>query len=354
MDSTDMKKQIMEQGKSALLSVEKSKAEITRTANSIKSFERFIFSGAGDKYIVPLISQFLWRKLSDKPVEVIHSRTLADYVPKYVDSKTCCIFLTQSGKTRDTIDAIKEVKKRGAKCIAITNLIGDGGVYELCDIVRTHTATYPEKATPSTGTFQASLAVLNQIIIEAFGDKNWSDTHEEILHMVDKLSTDENLISWSEKTTEKMLDYEGQSFYFLGDGPRFPVARKAAMIMWYEGAKNDACPVETEDFVHSLIETLEEENKHKKPMVVLQPLESHMTDFSYDQLEQIKKMWSERSELFVANPFEFCDEIKGEMGNLLSPALYGVQTIWLSYHFAVKRGVDPGVTHMVGKIRSGS
>lgn len=354
MDSTDMKQQIMEQGKSALMSLEQSKDEITEVARSLKDFDRFIFSGAGDKYIVPLISQFLWRRLSDRPVDVIHSRTLADYVPKYVDKKTCCIFLTQSGKTRDTLDAIKEVKRKGARCIAITNLKGDGGVHEMCDIIQTHTVTYPERATPSTGTFQASLAVLNQLIIEAFGTEAWADAHMEILHTVDRLSTDNKLMSWSEKTAEEMMKYDGTSFYFLGDGPRYPVARKAAMIMWYEGAKHDACSVETEDFVHSLIETLEEENKSKKPLVLLQPLPAHLSEFSRDQLQRIKKMWSERAPLFIVNPFEFCNAPGGEMGDLLSPALYGVQTVWLSYHFALKRGVDPGLTRMVGKIRSGS
>ena len=354
MDSTSMSRQIMEQGKSAVLSLERSAAEITRVAEELKDFDKFILSGAGDKYIVPMISQFLWRRLSDRPVDVIHSRTLADYVPRYVGRDTCCIFLTQSGKTKDTIDAINQVAMRGAKCIAITNLKEKEGVHNLCETVRTHTVTYPEKATPSTGTFHSSLAVMNEIIIQAFGDKRWGEAHREVLRIADSLSKNKELIQWSESTAKEMLKHDGSSFYFIGDGPRFPVAKKAATIMFYEGAKHDACAVETEEFVHSLIETLEDENRHKKPMVVLQPLKSQITDFSYRQLESIKKMWWEKAPMFVVNPFDFCEEVGGEAGNLLSPPLYAVQTIWLAFHFAMARGVDPGVTHMVGKVRSGS
>ncbi len=132
-DSTNMKANIESQGRSIALTIKNEIEALKQVVSKVSVCKKFIFSGCGDKYIVPLITEFIWKKYVDKPLDVMHSRILADYKPK-IDKDTCIIFLSQSGTTADVLDAFNYAKQNQSWIVCITNLKEEkpNSLVELC------------------------------------------------------------------------------------------------------------------------------------------------------------------------------------------------------------------------------
>ncbi|MFX0096581.1 MAG: SIS domain-containing protein [Candidatus Hodarchaeota archaeon] len=367
-DSLNMKDNILTQGESVIKTLKNEIKNASEASELISKCERVLLTGAGDKYLIPMISEYLWQYFTHKPIRVIHSRILADYGIKE-GRGTCVIFISQSGKTGDTIDAVKRVVPEGIKAIGITNLRerSSGTLYQIEDhggiVLKTHTILYPEKPTPSTATFHSTLALLNVLLLYALHreGKGVEELIEkqtrEIPVLIDELSRSRNVIKWGIEKAGGFLEFSGSSFYVVGDGPRYPIARKQALIMLMEACKQDACAVEAEEFPHSLIETLEPENRNKKPLILLKPREDFISKPISKQLEFIERVWKKyggENRFLDVDPFNFTDyEISGYAGNLLTPPLYIIPLEWFTYYYAIAQEIDPGKTKLVGKIRGG-
>ncbi len=362
-DSKNMKQEIGDQGLSIKLTIEKELENIKEISKKVKKSGKFIFSGCGDKYIVPLASEYLWKNISKKPLDVLQSWTLKNYPPKYLDKNTCIVLVSQSGTTYDTVEVCELAIEKGCNVVALTNLKEDkdGSLVELCEdyekgyVMRMHTKSYPERSLPSTGSFHSSLAVLNLFTLFVNGSP------DEFLHLqtnyipkiVHELSTLDGIKKWAGEYSQKLRKFD--NFYVVGDGPRYTVARKQARIMMMEGVKTNACDVEGEEFVHSLIETLESKSN---PLILLKPLIDWKDSFQV--FKMVKKFWgkySDKNMVVIIDPFRYLGAksrqlFSGIEGNILSPFLYAPQLEWLSYYLALEKGMDPSIGTLVKKVRS--
>ena len=88
-----------------------------------------------------------------------------------------CIVVSQSGETSDTLEALKEAKRRGAKTMAVTNVVGSSIAREADQVVYTYAG--PEIAVASTKAYTTQLIVM--LLLSMY-----------ISHLVGKLS-DERL-----------------------------------------------------------------------------------------------------------------------------------------------------------------
>ncbi|MBR9680646.1 MAG: SIS domain-containing protein [Candidatus Altiarchaeota archaeon] len=339
MDSTDMRSHILKQGISAKKTLEQNKLKVENFAADAE-FDRIIINGAGDKYLIGLTASYLWRKLGREPLDVLHSRDLAENQP-YMDENTLVIYLSQSGKTEDTMRAAKAANKAGAQSLVITNLrepVKDS-LWFLKDtgpVFTTHTEIYPEVALPSTMTYHSTLSLLWHTLGELAG----KDIYSKLLVSAEKvheLSIDQITERHARETAEKLSKYSSR--YVFGDGPRYGLARKLGLIMFMEGVKVNAFPLETEDFLHSAIETLEHENKDKLPLVIFNPPKTHGF---YKHSEKVAKFWEDFAPVY---------RIEAPTNDEFSVQSQMVMPTWIAYHEAILRGVDPGVSHLVNKVR---
>jgi glucosamine--fructose-6-phosphate aminotransferase (isomerizing) len=217
-------------------------------------------------------------------------------------------------------------------------------------LLNTWTEIYPEEPLPSTATFHTSLVLLNIFtLLIAKQEKALDMQINQIPKIVDVLSRSDKLKDYSKSLAIKLKTVE--NFYVVGDGVRYPVARKAARIMFMEGVKTNACDVEGEEFVHSLIEVVE-----RKPnmLLLLKPLE--FWDSSTKIYKMIKNIWPKKL-LIEIDPFEFLHAdfksmFSSEEGELLSPFIYIIPLEWISYYLALIKKIDPGAAKIVKKVRS--
>jgi len=351
-DSTNMRKFILEQGRAVKATIDENREKVA--ALRFLDFKHIILSGCGDKFAVPLACQYLYKAFGGKPLEVIHSRTLADYPPECLGPETLVIFLTQSGRTKDTLDAVDVAVGKGCKLMAITNLQADPnnigeGIWRIADhngiVFNTSTTIYPEKPTPSTQTFHSSMVLLWMVLAE-LAKKDISKELGRISLMVDELTV-KNEAKWKKlaKQFGRMLPA-----YFMGDGPRYGMAYKSAMIMAMEGVKEDSAAVMTEEFLHSSIETLEKDNRKKHSLVIFMPPQYGPLR---EHAEKVAKLWEKRAgraKVLRIEPVKIsADPV---LDDLLSPITQMIPIEWLTYWSARFRGTDPGKTEMVKKVRS--
>ncbi|MEO0281745.1 MAG: hypothetical protein ABIN05_05290, partial [candidate division WOR-3 bacterium] len=217
--------------------------------------------------------------------------------------------------------------------------------------IRTHTEIYPEEPLPSTSTFHTSLAALNLFSLSVNNNRSRIAEIQTnyIPKMIDVLSRSEKLMDFSKNVAKKLKSED--NFYVLGDGPRYVSAKKAARIMFMEGSKVNAYDIESEEFIHSLIETIE-----GKPnfMFLLKPLD--FWDKPMQLYKIIKNKWP-KNKLLEIDPFEFLDAdtktiFSSDDADIFSPFIYTVPLEWIGYYLALIKGKDPGRGKLVNKIRS--
>ena len=111
----------------------------------------------GTAYHAGLVGKFYIEKLARMLVEVDLASEFR-YRDPIIDDKTLTIFISQSGETSDTLAAMKESKQRGAKTLAITNVIGSSIAREADQVL--YTIAGPEIAVASTKAYTTQLILM--------------------------------------------------------------------------------------------------------------------------------------------------------------------------------------------------
>lgn len=119
--------------------------------------KRIIITACGTSWHSGLIGKYMIEELARIPVDVEYASEFR-YRNPIVDSETLVIVISQSGETADTLAALLEAKKRGARTIGLVNVVGstisrevDGGLYLRCG---------PEIGVASTKAFTSQVAAL--------------------------------------------------------------------------------------------------------------------------------------------------------------------------------------------------
>ncbi len=105
------------------------------TPQQLRSVDRIILTGCGTSWHAALVGEYLIEELARIPVEVEYASELRYRNPP-IDRDTLVFGITQSGETADTLAALREMKRKGHRTLAICNVVGssiaqaaDGGVY---------------------------------------------------------------------------------------------------------------------------------------------------------------------------------------------------------------------------------
>ena len=97
--------------------------DISLTAEYIQAVSRIFIIACGSSYHVGMVSKYNWERLMRRPVEVCLASEFR-YSDPLVDEHSLVIVISQSGETLDTMAAMREAKRRGARTLAIVNVVG--------------------------------------------------------------------------------------------------------------------------------------------------------------------------------------------------------------------------------------
>lgn len=152
------------------------------------------------------------------------------YRDPIIDEKTLCIFISQSGETADTIAALKLSKEKGARTLAISNVIGSSITREADYSIYTHAG--PEIAVASTKAYTSQVVLLVLLSIYfadllGFDNDEVQNLKKEILELPKKieetLKTSETIKEFSKKV------YQEKDIFFIGRGIDETVAKEGSL-----------------------------------------------------------------------------------------------------------------------------
>ena len=195
-----------------------------------KQVERIVITACGTSWHSALIGEYMLEEMARIPVEVEYASEFR-YRNPVVDPRTLVIGISQSGETADTLAAIREAKRRGARTVGLVNVVGstiarevDGGIY-------LHAG--PEVGVASTKAFTSQVAALALVTLRLARLRNLSILQgrqfiealrrlpEQIADILERSADIEELADRFLKSTSNAL--------YLGRGVNFPVALEGAL-----------------------------------------------------------------------------------------------------------------------------
>ena len=204
--------------------------ELAWDAAYLNSFNKIYIVACGTAYHAGLVGKYYIEKLARVLVEVDVASEFR-YRDPIVDDKTLLVVVSQSGETSDTLAALKESKRRGAKTLAITNVVGSSIAREADQVV--YTWAGPEIAVASTKAYTTQLVLFFMLALymaEIKGAIAPTRTAQLVTQLLEIPTQVSEILSDVEpiKTFAKQYGFNEDVFY-IGRGLDYSVSLEGAL-----------------------------------------------------------------------------------------------------------------------------
>ena len=135
---------------------------ITLTEEQIRGISKICIIACGSAYHVGVVAKYVLEKTTRKPVEVDLASEFR-YRQPIIDESVLVLVISQSGETADTLAAMREAKKLGARVLSIVNVVGSSIATDSDDVI--YTWAGPEIAVATTKAYSTQLAVIYLIAL---------------------------------------------------------------------------------------------------------------------------------------------------------------------------------------------
>jgi glucosamine--fructose-6-phosphate aminotransferase (isomerizing) len=205
-------------------------SEMELSDADLQAVDRVVILACGTSWHSGLVGKFMIEHLARLPVEVDYGSEYR-YRDPIVSPRTLAVVITQSGETADTLAALREAKKRGARSVAICNVVGSMATRESDGTVYTHAG--PEIGVASTKAFTSQLVALHLLALhlaQVRGTLSPDDLrpHLEALTQLPLLMEDALKTEGQIEEIAKRF-YQRSDFLFLGRGIQYPIALEGAL-----------------------------------------------------------------------------------------------------------------------------
>ncbi len=311
--------------------------ELNFTKEYLSSLNKIYFVACGTAMHVGLVGKNIMEKLCRIPTEVDVASEFR-YRNPLVDDKTLCIFISQSGETADTIAALKLCKEKGAKTLAISNVIGSSITREADYSIYTHAG--PEIAVASTKAY-TSQVILVAILAIYFAEILEIDNQKidilkrDIIELPKKI--EETLkLSKSVKDFSKKI-YQEKDVFFLGRGIDEAVAKEGSLkLKEISYIHSESYPAG--ELKHGPIALIE-----SGITVVSIITEKHLVEKMISNIQEVitrgAKTLVITNQNVDENMFDMTIKIP-ETNSFISPVLSVIPLQLLSYYISKEKGLD--------------
>ena len=311
---------------------------------ALRQIERVSILACGTSWHSALVGKFLIEKLARVPVDVDYGSEYR-YRDPIVSPNTLAIVITQSGETADTLAALREAKKKGARSIAICNVVGSMATRETEGTVYTHAG--PEIGVASTKAFTSQLVALHLLAMYLGQIRGTLQPDAAIPH-VDALTQLPLLLEQTlkcEPITEEIARrfYQRSDFLYLGRGINYPIALEGALKL-KEISYIHAEGYPAGEMKHGPIALIDEQ----MPVVTIAP-HDHVFEKMVGNIQEAKARGGSVIALTTEGNTDIAQLLDPaqdflirvpDVHPLLMPVLMVVPLQLLAYQIAVRRGCD--------------
>ncbi len=184
----------------------------------------------GTAYHAGLVGKYIIEKKTRIKVDVEVASEFR-YRNPVIDNNTLVIVLSQSGETLDTLEAMKEAKRNGARVVAITNVVGSSIAREADHVI--YTWAGPEIAVASTKAYTTQMVILYLLATDMamkFGKITRTEYENDITGLFRLKSKIEEVLTYSDKVRDVADKIKDQnSMFYLGRGLDYVIAVEGAL-----------------------------------------------------------------------------------------------------------------------------
>lgn len=204
--------------------------DITLTKEQLQNIHKIAIIACGTAYHVGVVGKYTFERLLRIPTEADVASEFR-YRDPIVDEHTLVIIISQSGETADTIAALREAKKRGARVLSIVNVVGSTIAGESDDVI--YTWAGPEIAVASTKAYSTQLAVMYMIGLY-MADTLGTVAQEEMAQYLADLQALPDAVEKCLETKESVQYYASRHFnaqdmYFIGRNVDYAASLEASL-----------------------------------------------------------------------------------------------------------------------------
>ena len=203
---------------------------ISLTREELNRFSKIYIVACGTAYHAGLVGKTIIEKFAKIPVEVDVASEFR-YRDPLVDENTLFIAISQSGETLDTLAALREAKRKGARILSVVNVVGSSVARESDDVF--YTWAGPEIAVASTKAYTTQLTCMYLLGLY-MGLERGTITEEFYRDFIGELSViPEKLEGYLKKIGEiealaKIL-YNRDQVFFIGRGLDSSIAYEGSL-----------------------------------------------------------------------------------------------------------------------------
>ena len=310
---------------------------ISLSKDFLSNINKIFIVACGTAMHAGLAVKSIFENLCQIPVEVDMASEFR-YRNPLVNEHTLAIFISQSGETADTIQALKLAKEKGATTLALSNVIGSSITREADLYIYTHAG--PEIAVASTKAYTAQVVLLNIIALYIAQTLETvdNDTIEEIKKQILLLPSKVEETLEDDTIIKKLADdiYDVKDTFFIGRGIDYPVAMEGSLKLKeisyihseaYAGGELKHGPIALVENNFPVIGIMTDKKLLEKSESNLQEVISRGAKTIVITNQKIDKK------------FDYVIEIP-EINKYLSPILSVIPLQLLSYYISKKKGLD--------------
>jgi glucosamine--fructose-6-phosphate aminotransferase (isomerizing) len=312
--------------------------------DDLRAIDRVVVLACGTSWHAGLVGKFMIEQLAKLPVEVDYGSEYR-YRDPIVNDRTLAVVITQSGETADTLAALREAKRRGARGMAICNVVGSMATRETLGTVHTHAG--PEIGVASTKAFTSQLVALHLLALY-LAQARRTLAADGIRPHLEALTQLPVLVEEALKTEPQIEEiakryYQCSDFLYLGRGLQYPIALEGALKLkeisyihaeGYPAGEMKHGPIALIDEHMPVVAIATQDATFEKMLGNVQEAKARSASVlaivtrGDDRLEAVlDPVRDSRIPLPACHPF-------------VAPVLTSVPLQLLAYHIAVRRGCD--------------
>lgn len=196
----------------------------------LQGIEKIFIVACGTAYHAGMVGKYLFEKLARIPVETDVASEFR-YRDPILSDKNLVIIISQSGETLDTLFALREARKKGAKVLSIVNVVGSSIARESDNVL--YTWAGPEIAVASSKAYNTQLAALTLIALDFACKRGMLDqqTLESIIDSLKKPPAAIEQILSDRDDIQKFAakHYNARSIFFIGRGLDYALSMEGSL-----------------------------------------------------------------------------------------------------------------------------
>ncbi|MCI8594086.1 MAG: glutamine--fructose-6-phosphate transaminase (isomerizing) [Oscillospiraceae bacterium] len=204
--------------------------DFTITKEYLEELDKIYIIACGSSYYVGMVAKYNFEKLLRKPVEVALASEFR-YCEPIVTDKTLALVISQSGETIDTLAAMREAKRLGARVLSIVNVVGSTIARESDDVI--YTWAGPEIAVATTKAYSTQLAVTYLLglkfaeLLNTISDEDYGELVRALLTIPSKI---EEILAHKEDIQHyAALYFNHNSVFFIGRNLDYAVSLEGSL-----------------------------------------------------------------------------------------------------------------------------